>query len=148
MHACSELRECLWFFYGTLRDQGVRRLVLPPCTQIRFLETARLQGFKLYKVRGEVFPIIVHTGEVSDWVEGDIFDQVDAEDEARLRYFEGEEYVIRKLSYNRRELRLFEARAGEYECEGEWSFTKWMKKEENYKEYLKRIKIYLSHGSW
>lgn len=148
MYSSAELTARQWLFYGTLRDQAVRELVLPSTTQIRFLETIHLQGFKLFAVKGEVFPIIVYTGEESDWAEGDIFDQVDEHDEARLRYFEGDEYTVKYLTHEGRELCFFEAFSGEYECEGEWVFTEWKQKAEDYREYLERIKIYFSNGTW
>jgi hypothetical protein len=74
------------FFYGTLLDADVRRLVLGAHAPTR-LAPARLVGWRRVKVRGECFPVIQR--QAGAIVSGLLARALDADARGRLIEYEG-----------------------------------------------------------
>jgi gamma-glutamylcyclotransferase (GGCT)/AIG2-like uncharacterized protein YtfP len=53
--------------------------------------TARLHGFRRYKVRGDVYPVLLKSQDC-DWVDGVIYLNVSERDMQKLDFFEGDLY--------------------------------------------------------
>jgi len=77
-----------FFFYGTLRDPEVRRIVLGPGATGLSLETARLPGFRCGPIEDGRFPGIV--AEEGAEAVGVLARRVSLEAAARTSYFEGD----------------------------------------------------------
>jgi gamma-glutamylcyclotransferase (GGCT)/AIG2-like uncharacterized protein YtfP len=76
------------FVYGSLMFEPVwQRLVRGAYVH----RPARLHGFTRRKVRGDVYPVIFRSHD-AEWVDGQVYLHVGAEDLTRLDFFEGEFY--------------------------------------------------------
>lgn len=84
-----------YFFYGTLCDPDVRRLVLGYAPSPRQLRPAVLSGFRRKQARGRLYPLLVPSP--AGQVDGELFTPARPADAARLAAYEGPEYVIRSL---------------------------------------------------
>lgn len=136
----------LWFFYGTLRDCGVRSKVLTTQSKVEFyLRDFRISGFKLMRVKGEDFPVVIKTNDPSDVVVGDLFQGASHEDCERLGYFEGEEYRIETLRAHELQFSCFLPNSGHFEVTGNWDYHEWRARTEDYHGYLERIENYMAH---
>ena len=82
------------FFYGTLMDPDVRRLVLGPRAKALRVEPAVLPGYRRVGMRRRSYPVVVPDPRRS--VEGCLAHGVDREQFARLTDFESDEYVARR----------------------------------------------------
>lgn len=85
----------VYFFYGTLCDADVQRLVLGYRPSRRQFRPARLPGYRRKRARGRSYPVLLRAagGEVA----GLLFRAASAGDAARLTAYEGPEYVTRSL---------------------------------------------------
>lgn len=79
------------FFYGTLMDRDVLRLVLGPRGGRLRLDPATLRGYRRVGVRARSYPVVVPDpgGSVDGYLSG----EVDRAMYARLVEFEGDEYA-------------------------------------------------------
>ena len=79
-----------FFFYGTLLDADMRRLVLGAGRPDSALEPAVLPGHRAVLARGQRYPILMPS-TIAD-VPGALTQPVDAETAERLAYYEGTGY--------------------------------------------------------
>ena len=96
----------------------------------------RIAGFKLLKVKGEFFPIMMKSADPHDSVVGEIRVGLTEQDISRLAYFEGEEYLIEELEHEGSLYRYFAPTPGILEAHGDWDFHDWRSNEERYQNYL------------
>lgn len=89
----------MYFFYGTLCDADVQRLVLGYRPGPRQLRPARLPGWRRKRARGRSYPVLLRTA--GGQVAGLLFRPARASDAPRLAAYEGPEYVIRNLKVRR-----------------------------------------------
>ena len=78
------------FFYGTLMDRDVLRVVLGPAGVQLGLEPATLKGYRRVYVRGRTYPIVIR--DPKGRVEGRLSGEIDQPLFDRLVAFEGDEY--------------------------------------------------------
>lgn len=81
-----------FFFYGTLLDPDIRRLVLGPGGDKLRLEPAWLRGFERLGIRGASIPVVLPQRGAS--VEGVLVRGIDRRLARRLRHFEGSGYRL------------------------------------------------------
>lgn len=79
-----------YFFYGTLMDGDVRRLVLSAASRELHVEPATLQGYRRVFMAERVYPVIAPSPATS--VAGVLSGDLSDEDAARLAAFESDEY--------------------------------------------------------
>jgi hypothetical protein len=89
----------VYFFYGTLCDADVQRLVLGYRPGPRQLRPARLPGYRRKRARGRSYPVLLRAA--GGQVAGLLFRPARASDAARLSAYEGPEYVTRILPVRR-----------------------------------------------
>ena len=77
-----------FFFYGTLRDAGVRRIVFGPGESAGAAEPARLEGYRCAPVERGRFPAIV--AQQGAATPGVLVRRVSLDAAARVSYFEDE----------------------------------------------------------
>lgn len=136
----------LWFFYGTLRDSGVRSKVLSDHSKMRLFQAEfNVPGYKLVRVKGEDFPIVIETNSSHDVVVGDLFKGASRDDEERLQYFEGEEYRAQGLVVDQLHITCFLPNSGHFEVAGNWDYHEWRARTKEYLHYLERIEKYMAH---
>ena len=80
------------FFYGTLMDADVRRLVLGASAERLRLEPARLHGYRRMAKDRSTAPLLVPGPGM--WVEGLLARGLDRTQVARLCHFEGRNYRL------------------------------------------------------
>lgn len=80
-----------FFFYGTLMDAHVRRLVLGRYAP-RHAEPATLRGWRRVSVIGKTYPVIVADGRAA--VEGILVRGLNAAARRRLEHYEGDLYEV------------------------------------------------------
>lgn len=85
-----------YFFYGTLMDEDVLERVAGRRFGPRETEPAWVEGFDCYYVAGAWYPMLVEApgGRVA----GRLVHGIDALEESRIRYFEGDDYETRTLT--------------------------------------------------
>jgi hypothetical protein len=84
-----------YFFYGTLCDPDVRRLILGYRPGPRQIRPARLYGFRRKRAAGRSYPVLIRApGSILD---GLLFRPGRPEDAGRLARYEGPEYCSRAL---------------------------------------------------
>jgi len=81
-----------WFFYGTLLDPEILAIVLGRPVDPAALIAADIAGYRRVAVRGEVYPALIPAPGATVAGAAAVFDA--ASDEARLRYYEGDEYDL------------------------------------------------------
>jgi len=79
-----------FFFYGTLCDADVLRLVLGYAPEPRQLANAKLAGYRRFRAAGQSFPIILPS--IGTCTDGLLFAPRSEEDELRLSAYEGPDY--------------------------------------------------------
>jgi hypothetical protein len=79
-----------FFFYGTLRDPDVRRLVIGPGVDRIAIAPAVLPGWRCVFLRGRVYPVLQADGSAE--TVGVLADGIDPRQVARLDRFETDEY--------------------------------------------------------
>jgi hypothetical protein len=84
-----------FFFYGTLLDPGMRRLVLGAGLPDPALEPAELASHRAVLARGQRYPILMKSTIAS--VRGAVTQPVDLETAERLVFYEGPDYRMVKL---------------------------------------------------
>jgi hypothetical protein len=85
----------MYFFYGTLCDADVQRLILGYRPGPRQLQPARLPGWRRKRARGRSYPVLLRAA--SGQVTGLLFRPARPGDAPRLTAYEGPEYVTRSL---------------------------------------------------
>jgi hypothetical protein len=98
-----------FFFFGTLMDAEVLRLVLGPAAPPSALGPAVLTGFRRLGVAGRDYPMLVP--HPCGQVEGVLAHGVSAEVAHRLSVYEGDEYDVTPLIVRDRHGRSWEAMA-------------------------------------
>lgn len=84
-----------FFFYGTLCDPDILRMVLGYAPAPRQIRAARLEGYRRKTVRGQAYPVL-HAA-AGGMVDGLLFDAASAQDGKRLDQYEGPEYLTLDL---------------------------------------------------
>lgn len=85
-----------FFFYGTLLDADMRRLVLGAGRPDPALEPAELPGYRAVLARGQRYPIPMKSTFAG--LDGALTEPLDAEAAERLAYYEGTGYRIARLT--------------------------------------------------
>ena len=80
-----------YFFYGSLMDRTVASIVIGRTVAARELVPATLPGFWAVRVSGEHYPALRARADAT--VEGVVLDDVTAEQQRRLQYFEADEFL-------------------------------------------------------
>lgn len=80
------------FFYGTLRDPLILRIVLGRRVPATSIAPAWMAGFALRAVRGETFPVAIPASDGQ--IEGIVVWRLGHRDLARLQWFEGSGYQL------------------------------------------------------
>ncbi|MFN3401262.1 MAG: gamma-glutamylcyclotransferase family protein [Ferrovibrio sp.] len=89
----------VYFFYGTLCDADVLKLILGYRPSPRQFRPARLPGWRRKRARGRSYPVLLRA--TGGWVTGLLFRPARATDAPRLTAYEGPEYITRNLSVRR-----------------------------------------------
>lgn len=91
----SSQPSMMYFFYGTLCDSDIQRLILGYHPGPRQLQRAILHGFRRKQAEGRSYPVLIRApGGV---VDGLLFRPARPDDMGRLERYEGPEYVARSL---------------------------------------------------
>ncbi len=90
----------VYFFYGTLCDADVLKLILGYRPSPRQLRPARLPGWRRKRARGRSYPVLLRAA--GSQVAGLLFRPARATDAPRLTAYEGPEYVTRNLTVRQR----------------------------------------------
>lgn len=86
------------FVFGSLLDDDILDIVLGPRASLRLhREVAILGGFHRRRVQGEPFPMLVEHPVPEAQVDGALLHGLDGEAWARLRFYEGPGYALRRL---------------------------------------------------
>lgn len=119
-----------FFFYGTLRDAGVRRIVFGPGVPVGAAEPATLEGYRCAPVERGRFPAVV--AQRGAETPGVLVCGVSLDAAARVSYFEddGSYYRVARKSLNLAGGRgaaawVFIATAALPLEAGQWSFEAW-----------------------
>ena len=81
-----------WFFFGSLLDSDVRRVVLGREVAAVDVEAATLHGFVRLRAANDTYPSLrAQTGAV---VEGIVVNDLNDEDVRRVLFFEGDEFSV------------------------------------------------------
>ncbi|HEY9568724.1 MAG TPA: gamma-glutamylcyclotransferase family protein [Thalassobaculum sp.] len=81
-----------YFFFGTLMDPDVLRLVLGRPVTRGALAPARLHGYRRMRILRDSFPVLVADPPAA--VEGLVFTAAGAQDDARILFFEDYDYDL------------------------------------------------------
>jgi hypothetical protein len=98
-----------FFFFGTLMDRDVLAVVLGREVGTGELAPARLAGMRRVAAAREPYPLLVP--DRRGVVEGVLLLRPGRRDEVRIRHFEDEEYVERRVAVRRADGALLTARA-------------------------------------
>ncbi len=120
-----------FFFYGTLRDAGVRGRVLGRDLLAAQVEDAVLGGFSPVFVAEATYPTLV--ARPDGVAPGLLVRRLGTADAARLAAFEGPAYCLRTLAVTGRRSGLLDARVfiirGEARAAGQpWSLEEWQRR--------------------
>ena len=85
-----------FFFYGTLIEPEILHAVLRRPVVRAHCRNALLHGYRRVYRRGASYPIIV--ADAASEVEGIVVSELTARDVARLRAYEGPEYIVHERS--------------------------------------------------
>lgn len=124
----------MYFFYGTLCDADVQRLVLGYRPNMRQLCPAWLPGYRRKRAQGRSYPVLLRApGGV---VDGLLFRAARSSDAARLADYEGPEYLTRSLPVRKRgasgprRARVFlPAGAALPATFGDWQLRRWQRQD-------------------
>lgn len=122
-----------FFFYGTLIDPDVRRVVLGACVaETAHLRDAVLKGWERRALRGASYPVILRRAGGS--VDGVLASGLDAEARRRLIEYEGEGYDLIAVEVElagelRRDASAFAPTpGGPLEATSDsWSYARWVR---------------------
>lgn len=81
-----------YFFFGTLMDLDVLRLVVAREVPASALAPARLHGFRRVRILRDSFPVLVEDAAAA--VDGVVFTSDGAEEDARILFFEDYDYDL------------------------------------------------------
>lgn len=120
-----------FFFYGTLRDDEVRRQVLGRTLPAAQVESAALAGFKAFFVSGASYPTLV--ARAGGRVSGLLARHLGTADAARLAAFEGAAYCTRILTVTGQlsgpvAARVFVIRGGARANVRAWTLDDWQRR--------------------
>jgi hypothetical protein len=134
-----------FFFYGTLLDEDVRRLVLGPEAARLKLVPARLPGYRRVAKGHSSAPLLARRRGAS--VEGLLARGLDRRQAARLRHYEGRNYCLARCR-----VRLAGGKAcaamvylGEGRiplCRGSWRLSQWQRRSK--RAFLKLAALWLA----
>lgn len=120
-----------FFFYGTLIDPDVRRLVLGRHAPVA-VEPARLEGWRRLPLAGATYPVIVRDPAAA--VDGVLVRGLDASARALLVRYEGSHYELAPVDVatgrgRRIAANVFVPRPGRVRRgRGEWDFSDWARR--------------------
>lgn len=125
----------VYFFYGTLCDADVQRLVLGYRPGPRQLRPARLPGYRRKRARGRSYPVLLRTA--GGQVAGLLFRPARASDASRLSAYEGPEYVTRSLPIRQGRTNAAPTRARVFLSAGpslpadfhDWALPRWQRRD-------------------
>jgi gamma-glutamylcyclotransferase (GGCT)/AIG2-like uncharacterized protein YtfP len=116
-----------FFFYGTLLDDEIRRIVVGRAVAIT---GATLMGWRRLAAAGKHYPFIQADAAAS--VEGAVTDRLGTRDIARLRHYEGEGYELIAAEVRERggahiAAQVFVPSEGRLIGAGEWNLSDWQR---------------------
>ena len=117
-----------YFFFGTLMDLDVLKLVLERPAAPGALAPARLPGYRRMRILRDSFPILVE--DPSAAVDGLVFTTASAEEGARILFFEDYDYDMALVRPVLRDGRVLEAtfcgaEAGVQASDEHWDLERW-----------------------
>jgi len=113
--------RCL--FYGTLRDRDVLATVLGREPDPADIVPVRVPDHRAAPLADAPWPILV--AEPGAMADGVVIDCLDAEDEARLRYYEGADYDLVTMPLGGSTVRVFVPHSPHKAIPGIWSLDRW-----------------------
>lgn len=134
-----------FFFYGTLMDAQVRRLVLGPGAEALALEPARLSGYRrLAKLKSSAPVLVPHRGAR---VEGLLARGLDRRQAARICHFEGRNYrlftcAVRLQRGERVRAGVFLGRGRNPVKRAPWRLAAWQRRDK--RAFLKLIALWMA----
>lgn len=118
-----------FFFYGTLLDADVRRLVMPHVAARLETRPAVLPGFRRVQANCGYFPVLSQKN--ASRVEGAVVGGLDARALLLMAHFEGDEYLPRRLPVieqgRRRPAWVFMPAHSGYATARSWSLARWQR---------------------
>jgi len=121
-----------FFFFGTLMDLDVLEIVLGRKLRAQRLHPARLEGFHAYMAHDEDVPVLVSASGSS--VGGVVIDELSADDQTRIAFFEDSEYSyeVRPVIVN--DVVSVQAKVHVQSClianqERDWHYVSWRQSE-------------------
>lgn len=118
-----------FFFYGTLLDADVRRLVMPHVAPLLEERRAILPGFRREQANCGYFPVLAQRN--ASRVEGAVYSGLDARALLLMAHFEGDEYLPRRLPVfeqgRRRSVWVFMPAHGGYTTGRPWDLGRWQR---------------------
>lgn len=113
--------RCL--FYGTLRDPDVLASVLGRFPAASDISPVRVTGHRAAPLRDAPWPILL--SEPGALADGIVVDNLNSEDEARLRFYEGPPYDLVDLKLGDGIVQVFVHRTPGPTIPGVWSLERW-----------------------
>jgi hypothetical protein len=119
--------EMRFFFYGTLLDDALRRIVIGREVT---LSGAMLAGWRRLDIRGKHYPIISRDAGAS--VAGGLTEPLASTEIARLRYYEGDGYELITALVRDRDgtgvaAQIFVPPEGGLAGAGDWTLVDWQR---------------------
>lgn len=119
-----------WFFYGTLLDPDIRRLVFPHAHEGVELAPAQLPGFRRVRCKGALYPVLASAA--GQRVPGLVCRGLDERAVLRMAHFEGTQYQPRALSVTlasgeKEKAWLFMPRHGRFATREGWTYERWVR---------------------
>jgi hypothetical protein len=129
-----------FFFYGTLLDDALRRVVIGRDVA---LDEAMLPGWRRRGVVGKHYPMIER--DAAARVDGGVTENLASSEIARLRHYEGDGYELITATIRDRSgvgipAAIFVPAAGSLVAAGDWSLGNWQR--EHRRGVLERLGIY------
>jgi len=116
------------FFFGSLMDTDLVRLVLDRAIEDLLFTSAELLGYERRRAKNESFPIIVPTP--GGRVEGVLVEGLTAADVERIRWYESDDYALRPclvgIEERRHEAHVFLATETLEPEATAWDFDHWV----------------------
>jgi len=134
-----------FFFYGTLLDEEVRRLVLGPEVGRLELVPARLAGYRRFPKLRSSAPVLARRSGAS--VEGLLVRGLDRRQAARLRHYEGRNYRLARCKVRLAEGKacaamVFLGRGRIRLRRGSWRLREWQRRSK--RAYLRLAALWLA----
>lgn len=116
-----------YFFYGTLMDADIRRVVLGPDAEPLRIEPAILSGYRRVRATGGIYPILLRSPRGR--LNGLLVHGIGALGSARLAHFEAAEYrlasVVVLVAGRRRQAACVFLPSRAVSGRSPWRFTAW-----------------------